>query len=254
MKPRILLCGALVLGGCSSNSGGNGQPNGDASSDTSTTTPDSSSPEDTGTTTHPDTGMQTDAGTDSPSLGSNDGGGSDAADGSCPASWTMAPGDAPAALALPDGGVVILHAAGAGTQNYACTAVVVDGGSGEAGATYTWTLTGPSATLSDCNSVVIGHHFASEAGASAPEWMETVDGTYVIGHKVAAFTPDGGVPGSVPWLLLQATSHGGTGTLSNTTYIQRLHTDGGAAPPSCDPADASMLQVPYSADYYFYGP
>jgi hypothetical protein len=254
MKLSIVFCSALVLGGCSSsNSGGNGETNGDASNDTSTTTPDSTSPEDTGTNTNPDTGTKTpDTGPDSPTEGGGDGG-SDAGDGGCPASWTMAP-NAPAALALPDGGMVILHAAGAGTQNYACTAVVVDGGTGEAGATYTWTLTGPTATLSDCTSAVIGHHFASEAGASAPEWMETIDGTYVIGHKVAAFTPDGGPPGSVPWLLLQATSHGGTGTLSNTTYIQRLNTDGGAAPPSCDPTDASTLQVPYSADYYFYGP
>jgi hypothetical protein len=255
MKLSIVFCSALVLGGCSStSSGGNGETNGDASNDTSTTTPDSASPEETGTDAHPDTGTPSDAGTDSPTEGGGDGG-SDAADGSlsCPSSWMVAPG-VPAALALPDGGVVILHAAGAGTQNYACTAFVVDGGSGEAGATGTWTLTGPTATLSDCNSVVIGHHFASEAGASAPEWMETVDGTYVIGHKVAAFAPDGGPPGSVPWLLLQATSHGGTGTLSNTTYIQRLNTDGGAAPPSCDPGDASTLQVPYSADYYFFGP
>jgi hypothetical protein len=178
-------------------------------------------------------------------------GGSDASDGSCPASWMQVPG-VPAAIALPDGGTLILHALGSGTQNYACRMVVVDGGSGEAGAPGVWTLTGPSADLLDCNSQVIGHHFASEAGASAPEW-QTLDGTYVIGHRLAGATPEGGA-GSVPWLLLQATSHGGTGTLSTTAYIQRLDTDGGVAPSGCDPTEAGALSVPYSADYYFFGP
>jgi hypothetical protein len=109
----------------------------------------------------------------------------------------------------------------------------------------------PSADLSDCNGAVIGHHFASEAGAGYPEW-QTTDGTYVVGHKLAAFTPDGGAE-SVPWLLLQQVSTGGAGTLSQTLYVQRLSTDGGVAPgPGCDAGDT--LQVPYGAEYYFYGP
>jgi hypothetical protein len=38
-------------------------------------------------------------------------------------------------------------------------------------------------------------------------------------------------------------------------YIQRLFTDGGVAPPSsCDEAAVGMmLDVPYGADYYFFG-
>jgi hypothetical protein len=167
---------------------------------------------------------------------------SGAGDGSCPATWWTAPVVA-ASIEVPlDGGVVILHAAGAGTQNYACT--VSDAGT-------EWTLTGPSAVLSDCHGVLVGHHFASEAGANYPEW-ETTDGTYVIGDKIGHFTPDGGT-GSVPWLLLQEVSTGGSGTLSQTAFVQRLFTDGGAAPgPGCDAGDT--LVVPYGADYYFYGP
>jgi hypothetical protein len=99
----------------------------------------------------------------------------------------------------------------------------------------------------------VGHHFASDAGASAPEW-QTLDGTYVVGHKVAAFTPDAGPP-SVPWLLLQATGHGGSGTLAQTGYVQRVDTDGGVAPSAaCDPSHVGTTQkVPYAADYFFYG-
>jgi hypothetical protein len=52
---------------------------------------------------------------------------------------------------------------------------------------------------------------------------------------------------------LQAVGHGGTGTLSQVTYVQRLDTDGGVAPGAgCDAGD--MAQVSYTADYYFYGP
>ncbi len=111
----------------------------------------------------------------------------------------------------------------------------------------------PDATLADCNGVVVGHHFASDGGATAPEW-QTADGTFVIGKKVAAFTPAGGAS-AIPWLLLQATSHGGTGAVSHVLYVQRLDTQGGIAPSSkCDSNNVGATEkAPYSADYYFYG-
>jgi hypothetical protein len=122
---------------------------------------------------------------------------------------------------------------------------------------FAWAFVGPEADLLDCNSMLIGHHFASDAGAAAPEW-QTLDGTYVVGHKRMAFTPDAGPP-AVPWLLLQATAHGGSGTLSQAAYVQRLFTDGGVAPST--PCDQTVFdggqgssKVPYVADYYFYGP
>jgi hypothetical protein len=40
--------------------------------------------------------------------------------------------------------------------------------------------------------------------------------------------------------------------LSQVLYVQRLDTDGGVSPaPVCDAG--TMIQVPYTADYYFYG-
>jgi hypothetical protein len=168
----------------------------------------------------------------------------------------MAPNVSPSIT--PDSGVVVLHALGSGTQNYACVGTPIDGGAdaGDAGATFAWTLVTPQATLTDCNGATIGHHFASEAGATAPEWLE-VDNSYVIGHKLAAYTPDGG-SGSIPWLLIGATGHDGTdaGVLSNVTYVQRLDTDGGLAPTTgCDfSASGTTTDIPYVADYYFFGP
>jgi hypothetical protein len=170
----------------------------------------------------------------------------DVMEASCPAAWTELP-DAGTALAVPDGGGnVLIHATGSDTQNYTCEAT------GDAGA-YAWTFVGPQANLDDCESTLIGHHFASEAGATAPEW-ETLDNSYVIGKKLVAYTPDGGAS-AVPWLLLQSTSSGGTGTISRTLYVQRLFTTGGVAPTTtCDVNTAgNTVQQPYTADYYFYG-
>ena len=97
---------------------------------------------------------------------------------------------------------------------------------------------------------MIGHHFASEAGAAAPEWM-LADGSYAIGQKIAAF--DGG-GASIPWLLLRAASDSDAGALSGTTYVQRIHTDGGLQPASSCDMDSGVQMVPYEADYYFYAP
>jgi hypothetical protein len=171
-------------------------------------------------------------------------------DGACPSAWLVVP-PVPDGLAIPDGGgAVVLHAVGTGTQNYACTAATSDAGV----TSYTWTLTGPTADLHDCHEAVIGHHFASDSGAAFPEW-QTTDGTYVIGNRSAAYTPDGGAS-SVAWLLLHATGHGGSGTLSTVQYVQRLDTDGGVADVSTcgDASVGATTQVPYSAEYFFYAP
>jgi hypothetical protein len=231
----------VVLPACSSSSNPAGNTATDGSTaDTSTQEDDGGSPPDAGSTDtgSPDTGP-TDARPES-----------DASDGGCPGSWFVAPEVDPS-IAVPDGGGgVLLHASGSGTQNYACDAVVVDGGTN-----YVWTLVTPEATLSDCHAATIGHHFASEAGAGFPEW-QTTDGTYVIGQKhLPTFTPDGGAA-SIPWLLLDAVDSGGAGTLSSTLYIQRLNTDGGDAPAStCNSGTVgTTTNIAYTADYYFFGP
>jgi hypothetical protein len=189
---------------------------------------------------------------------------SDASDGavlsdaSCPSSWSVAPDTVPL-IAVPDGGGgVLLHATGAGTQDYTCTGTATDAGidGGDAGLAYAWVFVGPEAVLSDCNTAPIGHHFASEAGASQPEWMTANDNSYVIAKKVnAGYSPDGGA--AIPWLLLQALSNSDGGTLGQVTYVQRLNTTAGLSPPnsSCDDATVGTTQkVGYTADYYFFGP
>ena len=61
--------------------------------------------------------------------------------------------------------------------------------------------------------------------------------------------------GAIPCLLLQAigTEKGPTGgrLLANTTFVQRLNTNGGAAPTTSCSVGQTVL-MPYTADYYFY--
>lgn len=242
---KLWIVSVLVLSGC-----------GSSGDDVTTTTDTGTSPADTAVDTSasdtesPIDSTTGDTTTDAPSDAPSDG---DA--GGCPASWTVAPVVDPS-IAVPDGGGgVLLHAQGVGTQNYKCMASTPsDAGADadDAGTTYAWTLTGPEADLKDCMMNKIGTHFASDAGASAPEWM-TIDGTDVIAKKNAAYTPPDS--GAVPWLLLQATAHSGTGTLSKVLYIQRVNTTGGKAPATgCDASAVGMTtKIAYTADYWFFG-
>ena len=242
MTLSTTLCIAVASLGayaCSGDDSAGGGTDAGTAHDTSVTDTGGQHDTSTGTDTGTDTGSATDTGTDT---GSSDAG--------CPAAWTVAP-VVDTTIAVPaDGGGVLLHASATGTQNYTCLASTPDGGA----TVYTWTAAGPEATLKDCNATSIGTHFASEAGAGAPEW-KTNDGTFVIGKRVNGFTPDGG-GAAVPWLLLQSTSTGGgAGALSRANFIQRVQTTGGKAPAvGCDVnAVGTTTKVAYTADYYFFG-
>jgi hypothetical protein len=257
-KRLFLVCAAVLAQGCSSDNPVTGEPVDGSAGDSSS--PDVAVTPDTGTVADSSAGGDgavPDSAAADGAVADADAGTSPGSDASCPATWLAAPVVDPS-IAVPDGGGgVILHAAAAGTQDYTCTSSTIDAGGGaDGGQAFGWVFVGPEADLQDCNSAVFGHHQASDAGAGFPEWIETSDGTYVVGQKVAAFTPDGGAA-SVPWLLLHAVAHGGTGTLSQAQYVQRVNTDGGVAPSSSSCATGTLgttQKVPYTADYYFFGP
>jgi hypothetical protein len=149
------------------------------------------------------------------------------------------PPDVPDAIQAPAGLNVAVYAHATGSQIYSCQT----GANGK----YAWTLKGPDAELHDRKDKVIGHHSAG------PTWRLT-DGSEVTA-KVAAHV-DSLDPDSVPWLLLNVTSHSGNGQLSDVTAVQRVRTHGGMAPAEgCDAAHANAeTKSSYSADYYFYAP
>jgi hypothetical protein len=158
-----------------------------------------------------------------------------------PAAAPAAPAPAeelPLEIAAPAGERLLLRAHAEGVQIYVCTL--------SAGAAQ-WTLKAPEAELRDAKGAVIIHH------AAGPSWKHQ-DGSEITGKAVArADSPEH----SIPWLLLAVIGHSGGGTLAHVTHVQRIHTQGGQAPPAarCDAArQASEVRVPYSADYLFYDP
>jgi hypothetical protein len=107
-----------------------------------------------------------------------------------------------------------------------------------------WILKGPDAQLFDPQDKLVGKHYAG------PTW-EGLDGGKVVGElKTSIPAP---ADKSVPWLLLNAKSHEGSGTFTEAQAIVRMETSGGAAPgDGCEEARAGQeLRVPYTAVYVF---
>jgi hypothetical protein len=150
-----------------------------------------------------------------------------------------APTDVPEKLKAPAGEQLILGVHATGWQIYVCQA-----GPDQKLA---WVFKAPQADLHDASGETIGSHYAG------PAWKLN-DGSEVTG-KVAA-RQDAPEADAIPWLLLSAAGHSGTGTLTRVTSIQRLHTKGGQPPQSsCDESHSGAeARRPYSADYYFYAP
>jgi hypothetical protein len=124
---------------------------------------------------------------------------------------------------------------GTGDQVYVCSA---------SGTQFTWTFKAPDATLTEDDKVV-GKHFAG------PTWQAD-DGSSVVGEVIA--TSPSPLPDAVPWLVLRAKSHAGSGMMADVAYVVRTNTQGGAAPASgCDAAHATEeKRVHYSATYLFF--
>jgi len=107
-----------------------------------------------------------------------------------------------------------------------------------------WTFVEPVATLfADPNyNGKVGIHYAG------PTW-QTNSGSSVVATRLAGCSPD---LAALPWLLLQAVSNDGPGVLGSVTYIQRVNTTGGLAPAAPGASIGATVQVPYTAEYFFY--
>lgn len=107
-----------------------------------------------------------------------------------------------------------------------------------------WVFVEPAATLfANANyDGKVGRHYAG------PTW-ESNSGSKVVGARMYGCQPDSN---SIPWLLLEAVSTGGPGIYSSVTYIQRLNTKGGLPPAGPGSLIGETVQIPYTAEYYFY--
>lgn len=157
----------------------------------------------------------------------------------------------------PNQAFLVGHAVG--TQNYECQPVKSLGRVG-------WVLFTPQATLFDeRNEQLITHFFSPnphEGSIVRATWQDSRDTSTVWGSVLKSSSDPNFVrAGAIPWVKLEVgetrAQAGPTGgeTLLRTTFIQRLNTEGGAAPPTgCDvPTDIGKKAfVPYKADYFFY--
>jgi hypothetical protein len=147
----------------------------------------------------------------------------------------------PPSLAVPTSQTLALQTTATGVQIYECAAAR------DSRTRFEWTFKAPEAELFDGAGTRIGKHYAG------PTW-ESNDGSKVVGEvKGRDNGPDAA---AIPWLLLSATSHSGSGVFSRVQTIQRLQTSGGKAPATgCSESQAGTLaRVPYKATYYFYSP
>lgn len=134
-------------------------------------------------------------------------------------------------IAVPEGNKLAYHVYASGVQVYWWT------GSG-------WGFVGPMATLyADAGyQAEVGTHYGG------PTWKSN-SGGLTIGKKKDECSPD---PTSIPWLLLHAEEVDGAGMFSDTTFVQRINTSGGKAPTYPGTFDGQRVEVPYTAEYYFY--
>jgi uncharacterized protein DUF3455 len=136
----------------------------------------------------------------------------------------------------PQGSTLVLKVIATGVQIYACE--TKDNG-------FEWTFKGPEASLFDEQGRQEGTHFGG------PTW-QLDDGSAVVGEVVEK--ADAPESNAIPWLLLRAKSHEGSGRLSTVAFIRRANTKGGAGPTAgCDASHLSeQARIRYSAKYQFF--
>ncbi len=132
---------------------------------------------------------------------------------------------------VPSGHSLTFHAYALGSQLYRWN------GAG-------WTFVEPVARLFENGNFRgdVGIHYAG------PTW-DNGNGSKVAATRVAGCSVDAT---AIDWLLLRAVSTEGSFPFRGVTYIQRVRTVGGRAPLAPGSAVGQVVEVPYTAEYYFY--
>ena len=107
-----------------------------------------------------------------------------------------------------------------------------------------WVLRAPDAKLyMDANyQGLVGTHYGG------PTW-ESNSGSIVVAARLKDCTPDSN---AIPWLLLQKVIAEGPGIFARVEFIQRVNTYGGLKPTYAGTTVGDEVNVPYTAEYYFY--
>ena len=152
----------------------------------------------------------------------------------------------PAEIEAPASATLVVQLAARWTQNYKCQANASAAGGAE------WKLVAPEAELFRSPEPGGGAELAGTHGAG-PTWV-LKDGSGAKGDAANAKKAASPESGAVAWLLIPSQSNGQPGELQGVTWVQRIQTHGGIAPPSgCDTASVGAeTKVPYTATYVFY--
>ena len=134
---------------------------------------------------------------------------------------------------VPDGNALTFHGYAIGVQIYRWNGT-------------NWVFVAPSATLY----ADPGYHAQVAIHYAGPTWQST-SGSKVVGIRLAGCTPNST---AIPWLKLGAVSSQGPGVFDGVSFIQRVNTIGGLAPPAAGTTVGQIANVPYAAEYFFYSP
>ena len=170
----------------------------------------------------------------------------------------ITPPDVPDVLKPPAGNKLYLVGHAFGTQDYVCLP------SATAPSGFAYALFTPEATLLDGDDEqIIKHYFApnpDEKNVVRAAWQHSRDSSIVFAKLFGKpFVDPPVAPGAIAWLLLEkaGVEEGPTGgdKLTKTTFVQRVNTVGGVAPPTGCASSSDVGRqafVPYKADYFFY--
>jgi hypothetical protein len=195
------------------------------------------------------------------------------------AAQIIVPANLPASLVVDPPNHPFLLGKAKGTQNYFCTTRLDAAGNpildAAGNPTFAWKLFTPEATLfrddPEDPKQLITHFFSpnpDELNADAftdfhpirATWQSSQDTSAVWARTLVAGDSVDVTAGAVAWLKLTAVGvqdgPDGGDVLSKTTFVQRVNTSGGVAPPAdtCDSLQEVGRQAfrPYTADYIFY--
>ena len=84
--------------------------------------------------------------------------------------------------------------------------------------------------------------------SAGPTW-ESTGGSKVVATRDKGCNVDST---AIDWLLLKTVSNEGPGPFDRVTFVQRVNTVGGRAPSIPGLIVGALIDVPYTAEYYFY--
>jgi hypothetical protein len=195
------------------------------------------------------------------------------------AAQIIVPPNLPASLRVDPPSHPFLLGKAKGTQNYFCTTRVDAAGNpildAAGNPTFAWKLFTPEATLFSDDpkdpKQLITHFFSpnpDELNTDAfsnfhpirATWQSSQDSSSVWARTIVPGDSVDVTAGAVAWLKLTAVGGepgpDGGDVLSKSTFVQRVNTAGGVAPPAdtCDSLQEVGRQAfrPYTADYIFY--